>query len=193
MVQQACIYENLNPWTCGTISQRNWLLEEAWISLHWSWAFNFDDVHIIPCGGFSQSLSPAEDHPSSWCCSLSTHLQFRFLSFSSSILGLRTINKLPIYAKPQTRKRISIQRQNFTSIYSVLVYARMLFSRKCHQWQCSSWVCENVMQCQMLWTNTYKKWFKDFLSRTEWQSADLVQIMVFALKGVINSERLVPM
>jgi hypothetical protein len=101
-VQQAFTYENLNAWTYGTISERNWLLEEAWISIHWFWGLQFWwCVHIISCGGFSQSLSPAEDHLWSWCCSLSTHVQFRFSSFSSW-----TINKLPICTKPLIQKSI---------------------------------------------------------------------------------------
>ncbi len=58
-------------------------------------------VHIMSCGGFSQSLSPTEDRLWSWCCCLSTHVQFRFSSFSS-----RTINKLPICTKPLTQKNI---------------------------------------------------------------------------------------
>jgi hypothetical protein len=84
-------------------------------------------LHIISCGGFSQSLSPAEDHLSSWSCSLSTHLQFRFLSFSSWILGLRSINKLPIYAKPQTCKRISIQRQLYKHLFSASLCYNVFF------------------------------------------------------------------
>jgi hypothetical protein len=109
-------FEPLNLWhyiTKKLITRRSLNFNTLILSLQFWWC-----LHIISCGGFSQSLSPAEDRLSSWSCSLSTHLQFRFLSFSSWILGLRTINKLPIYAKPQTCKRISIQRQLYKHLFS---------------------------------------------------------------------------
>jgi len=122
MVQQAFTYENLNAWTCGTISQRNWLLEEAWIWIHWFWAFNFDDV-----------------------CTSSHVEDFHNLSVLQKIIyGPAVVLSLPMcnldsrgsahgpstscqYVPSHWLKRISIPTQNFTSthevIYSLLVYA----------------------------------------------------------------------